>query len=67
MAEADLGAGGGLSTPLETNKHDDIRLSLGGVPDRHARIQQLAELVEHRGLDDPPLAETCPHVLKVYG
>ena len=47
MAEADLGAGGGLSTPLKTNKHDDVGLSLGGVPDRHTGIQQLAELIEH--------------------
>ena len=64
---ADLGTSGSLSAALKTHEHDDIWPTLRGVPDRHTRVQQLAEFVENWGLDDPALAESRSHVLKIYG
>lgn len=36
-----LGAGCGFSAALQTHKHDDVVLSLGGGPSLHARVHQL--------------------------
>ena len=60
-----LSTSGSLPTSLQTHEHDDVGFPLHRVPDRHTGVQQLAELVEHGGLDDPAPVQAGSHVLKV--
>ncbi len=71
-----LGACRGFAAALQTHKHDDVGLALGGLPWLHAGIQELlirhapthsclAKLVENGLLDDAPLVEASGHLFKV--